>query len=107
MKKNIIAGIAMAMGILSVGALSASAADSCGKCADSQAVQQFTQETNALTSELKAKDIELRWLYSYDGIDVHKVNALEAQIKELKGKIDASASRLGISTCNRITVTPA
>jgi len=101
MKKNIIVGIAMALGMLTVGALSASAADLCGKCADSQAVQQFKQETDVLTSELKAKDIELRWLYSYDSIDMQKVNVVEAKIKELKEKINASASKLGIPACSR------
>lgn len=101
MNKKMIVGIAMAMGILSVGALSASAADSCGKCADKQAVQQFTQETASLTSELKAKDLELRALYGYDGIDIYKVNALEAEIKELKDKINASATKHGIPACSR------
>jgi len=53
MKKNMIVGIALAMGILSVGAISASAADTCGKCADNQAIQQFKQETDSVTSTLK------------------------------------------------------
>jgi peptidoglycan hydrolase CwlO-like protein len=101
MKKNLIVGIAMAMGILSIGAISASAADSCGKCADTLAVQQFTQETSALTNVLKAKDLELRGLYGYDGIDIHKVNALEAEIKELKNKINTSATKHGIPACSR------
>lgn len=101
MNKKMIVGIAMAIGILSVGALSASAADSCGKCADKQAVQQFTQETASLTSELKAKDIELREQYAYDGIDTHKVSALEEELKELKDKINAAAQKYGIPSCSR------
>ncbi|HEY3309076.1 MAG TPA: hypothetical protein VGJ93_11530 [Desulfuromonadaceae bacterium] len=101
MNKKTIVGIAMAMGILSVGALSASAADSCGKCADKQVVQQFNQETVGLTSALKAKDIELREQYSYDGIDTHKVGALEAELNELKGKIIAAAQKHGIPECCR------
>ncbi len=96
-----IVGIALAMGILSVGAISASAADTCGKCADNQAIQQFNQETDSVTSTLKAKDLELRALYGYDSIDIHKVNALEAEIKELKDKINASATKFGISACSR------
>ncbi len=96
-----IVGIALAMGILSVGAISASAADTCGKCADNQAIQQFNQETDSVTSTLKAKDLELRALYGYDSIDIHKVNALEAEIKELKDKINASATKIGIPACSR------
>lgn len=101
MKKTTIVGIAMAMGILAVGAISASAADSCGKCADKQAIQQFTQETAALTSALKAKDIELRVQYSYDGSDTSKVSALEEELKELKDKVNAAAQKHGIPACSR------
>lgn len=102
MKKKMIVGIAMAMGMLSVGAISASAAGSCcndGKCADKQVVQQFTQETAALSGALKAKDIELREQYSYDAINMNKVNDLEAELKELKGKIKVAADKYGLPTC--------
>ena len=99
MKKATIVG--MAMGILTVGAISASAADSCGKCVDKQAVQQFTQETAALTSALKAKDIELRVQYSYEGSDIRKVNALEEELKELKDRLNAAAQKYGIPACSR------
>ena len=101
MKKNMIVGIALAMGILSVGAISASAADTCDKCADKQAVEQFTQETGALSSELKVKYLELRGLYGYDSFDTRKASDLEAEIKELKDKINASATRYGIPACSR------
>jgi len=101
MKKNMIVGIALAMGILSVGALSASAAETCGKCAEQQAIQQFTQETAPLNSALKAKDLELREQNSYDSIDIHKVSALESELKELKDKINAAADKLGIPACSR------
>lgn len=102
MKKKMIVGIALAMGILSVGAISASAAGSCcndGKCTDKQIVQQFTLETATLSSTLKAKDIELRELYGYDAVDVRKVNELEAELKELKGKIKVVAEKYGILSC--------
>lgn len=101
MKKNTIIGMALAIGILSVGALTASAADTCGKCADNQAIQQFHQETDSLSDTLKAKDLELRGLYGYDGIDTRKVDELEAEIKELKTKINASATKLNIPACSR------
>lgn len=109
MKKNMVVGIAMAVGILTVGAISASASDSCGKCADKLAVQQFTQETVALTSALKAKDVELQEQYAYrdweggthEGIDVRKINALEMKMRELKDKINAAAQKNGIPACSR------
>ena len=102
MKKKMIVGIAMAMGMLSVGAVSASAGGSCcndGKCADKQVVQQFTQDTAELSSALKAKDIELREQYSYDGINMNKVNDLAAELKELKGRIKVAAEKQGLPAC--------
>lgn len=102
MKKNMIVGMALALGILSIGATSSLAANPCcgnGKCADKQTVQQFSQETSALSNTLKAKDLELRELYGYDGIDIRKVDELEAEIKDLKGKIKVVADKYGISSC--------
>lgn len=102
MNKNMIVGIALAMGILSVGAVSASAAGPCcgdGTCGDKLAAQQFTQETAALSKALKAKDLELRELNGYDSVDFRKTDALEAELKELKGKIRVIAAKYGISSC--------
>jgi peptidoglycan hydrolase CwlO-like protein len=102
MKKNMVVGIALAMGMLSVGAISASAAGSCcidGKCTDKQVVQQFLQETAGLGSALKAKDLELREVYGYDSIDIRKVNELEVEIKELKGKIKVVGEKYDIKSC--------
>ena len=102
MKKNLIVGIALALGVLSVGAVSASAASSCcneGKHADMQNVQQFSQETARLSNELKAKDIELREQYGFDGMDTNKVSVLEADIKELNGKIKLIAAKYDLQHC--------
>lgn len=101
MNKKMIVGIAMLTGILTGGALSASAAEPCGKCVDKQSVQQFTQETAKLSSALKAKDIELRDLNGYDSIDIHKVAKLEAELNDLKDKINAVAQKYGIPACSR------
>ncbi|MBT0663064.1 hypothetical protein KI809_02020 [Geobacter pelophilus] len=102
MKKNMILGMALVLGILSVGATSSLAANLCcdnGKCADKQVVQQFSQETAALSDTLKAKDLELRGLYGYEGFDLRKADVLEAEIKDLKGKIKVAADKYGISSC--------
>lgn len=104
MKKNLIVGIALALGVLSVGAASASAASSCcneGKHAGMQNVQQFSLETTKLSSELKAKDIELRQQYGFEGMDTNKVSALEADIKELKERIALIADKHNIQSCCR------
>jgi hypothetical protein len=98
MKKQVLQ-ITTVAGLLLFGSLSAFAADSYYKRADKQTVQQFTQETSALTSALKAKEAELRELSIYTMNDSHiapgpdygRISALEAEIKELKNKIDSVA----------------
>lgn len=102
MKKNMIVGIALAMGMLSGGAMTASAAGSCcsdGTCTDKQVVQKFLQETAGLDSALKARDLELRELYGNEGIDIRKADELEAEIKELKGKIRVVGKKYDIKPC--------
>jgi len=101
MKKKKIVVIAMVASILSFSALSASAAGSCGKCADSQSVQQFREETAALSATLKAKGIELREQYAYDSFDIHKVGKLESELKELNDKINTVAAKYGIPACSQ------
>ncbi len=104
MKKNMIVGMAMAMGILTVGALSASAADTdfnMVACADKQAHQQFNHETAGLASALKAKEIELKDLvYTEGAYDYRKANELENEVNELKGKINTAAQKHGIPACS-------
>jgi len=67
MKKNIIVGIAMAAGVLTMSAMSASAAGSCnGTCADQQSIQQFKQETSVLSGNVETLEAQLREQYTYD-----------------------------------------
>lgn len=99
MKRNMVVGIAMALGIISTGTVTSFASEFYSKCADKQAVEQFRYETNGLVSKVKQKDLELRELNAYDGIDINKVNALEADIKDLKEKINASANKYGVYSC--------
>lgn len=103
MKKRIVVGIALALGILSMGAVSASAAPSCcdgsKRCADKQVVGKFEQENAGTASALKAKELELRGLYVYDSIDPHRMADLEDQIKELKTQLNQEAKKSGILPC--------
>lgn len=104
MKKHTITGMALMLGILSAGAVSASAAGSCcvdGKCSDKPIVQQFTKETAELRSALKAKDIELRELAGYDTFDTRKQQALEDEMKELRSRISAVGQKYDIPPCCR------
>jgi hypothetical protein len=121
MKKNIIMNIAIIAGMLSFGVLSASAADSfvsetnstpcfnsasdsCGSSLDQQAVKKFLQETAALASALKAKEIELSEQNvstvsesnSVPGFDNGKTSKLESEIKELEDRIKAAAQKYGV-----------
>ena len=104
MNKNMIVGIAVAMGMLSASVLSASAAVSCcgdSQCSDTQDHQQFTKETAALSSAFKAKDIKLRELALSETYDTWQAAALETDLKELKAKINTVAEKHGISACCR------
>lgn len=104
MKKSLFISMAVLVGMFSFGALSVLAADSFGYCMDKQAAQQFTQETAALSSALKAKEAELsdQNVYSIgeasrtSSPDYGKINTLESEIKELKNKINASAKKYGV-----------
>lgn len=104
MKKQAMIVAALAMGMFSVGAISASAGDSCcseGKCTDKQTVQKVVQETAGTASTLKAKEIQQRELYGFDGFDPAKAAELEAEIKGLKNKIKAVEEKHGVSSCCR------
>lgn len=102
MKRKTVVGIALMLGMLVTGSAHAAGCATCGeggKCKDPQAVQQFRNETAALATELKAKDGELRSVYATDSIDTNRVEALEAEIKEIKTKIHAVSDRLSIPPC--------
>lgn len=104
MKKKTVVGIALAVGMLSMGAVSAStaAASSCcngSKCADRQAIEGFDREATETTDTLKAKELELRELYGYDGIDANKVAELQSEIQGLRANIKVVAGRYDILSC--------
>lgn len=102
MNKQLIVGTALALGVLSMGALSASAATSCcngSNSADQQAVQQFSRESAGLSDALRAKNIELRQQYALEGIDPGKISALETELTALKEQLAVVAEKFGIKPC--------
>ncbi len=102
MKKNIIVGIAMAAGVLTMSAMSASAAGSCnGTCADQQSIQQFKQETSVLSGNVESIEAQIREQYSNDSIDIRKIDELEAQLKTLKDRIEVFALKYNIPKCSQ------
>jgi hypothetical protein len=98
MKRNLIAGFAMAVGLLSLNPFPASAAET-GKCLDKVAMQQFAQETAPLVSSLKAKELEFGKQYAYEGAGLIDVSQLQAEIKELKSQIKTAAKQKGLEPC--------
>ncbi len=60
----------------------------------------FRQNTADLREQLKVKDLELRGLYAYDGIDIRRVDELEGDIKGIKAKIRSVAANMNLESCN-------
>ena len=121
MKNNIIMNIAIVVGMLSFGVLSASAADSFisetnsvpgfdsavdsgGSSLGKQDVNKFLLETATLASALKAKEIELSEQNVYTvsesnsvpGFYNSKTSTLKSEIKEIKDRIKAAAQKYGV-----------
>ncbi len=104
MRKNMVIGIAMAVGMLSFGALTASAAGSgmnMDNCADKQVNQQFTQETAGLVAALNARNDELRSQnYTEGPANLLKTDVLKKEVTELKNQINAAALKHGVKMCS-------
>ena len=98
MKRNLVAGFAMAVGLLSLNAFPASAAETT-KCKNNAAMQQFALETAPLVSSLKAKELELRKQHAYEGGGLIDVNQLQSEIKDLKSQIKTAAKQKGLEPC--------
>ncbi|QEM67158.1 hypothetical protein FO488_02605 [Geobacter sp. FeAm09] len=106
MKRDLVMGIAIALGVLSIGVVSASAATtaSCcneeGACLDKSSAQQYKQETAALSDAVRVKEIELSQLLGYDSTII-EARQLEAEIKELKDRIGVVAQKHAMQDCCR------
>lgn len=70
------------------------------KVVPTETLNKFRQHTAGLREQLKAKDLELRGLYAYDGLDTRRVAELEGDIKEIKAKIRSVAASMNLEPCN-------
>lgn len=70
------------------------------KAISADTLNKFRQQTVDLREQLKAKDLELRGLYAYDGIDMRRVDELEGDIKEIKAKLRSVAVSMNLEPCN-------
>jgi peptidoglycan hydrolase CwlO-like protein len=58
---------------------------------NAETLNKFRQQTAGLREQLKEKELELRWLYGYESLNVSEVDRLEANIREIKAKIKSLA----------------
>ncbi|GFO70810.1 hypothetical protein GMLC_43890 [Geomonas limicola] len=100
MKKSLIVALALTLGVASFGVAQASGGSCCqnGPCPQ-QAAQHTGAAVDQLAQAVKAKDLELRRLYSDDTIDPHQVDKVEGELKELQGQLRAAAHKQGAPSC--------
>ncbi|QEM68855.1 hypothetical protein FO488_12280 [Geobacter sp. FeAm09] len=65
-----------------------------------ETLNKFRQHTTDLREQLKAKDLALRSLYTYDGLDTRRVVELEEDIKGIKAKIRSVAAGMNLTVIN-------
>ncbi|GFO58386.1 hypothetical protein GMST_07110 [Geomonas silvestris] len=100
MKKSLIVAVALTLGVASFGVAQASGGSCCqnGPCTQ-QAAQLSGAGVDELTQEVKAKELELRRIYTDDTIDPHQVGKVEGELKELKGQLRGVAQKQGVPPC--------
>lgn len=59
-----------------------------------ETVKQFRQNTASLKEKLSGKELELRQEYSYEGINMRRIDELEGEIRAIKEKIKSVARDL-------------
>jgi len=100
MKNNVMALLLVAAILAFGGVAFAETGQASVKTISADALNKFRQHTVDLREQLKAKDLELRGLYAYDGIDMRRVDELEGDIKEIKAKIRSVAASMNLEPCN-------
>jgi len=99
MKKSLIAALALTLGIAGFGVAHASAGSCCqnGSCTQ-QAAGVSSAGVDAAAQAVRAKELELRRIYSDDTIDPHQVDKVEGELKVLQGELRA-AQKQGVPPC--------
>ncbi|AJE03604.1 nucleotide exchange factor GrpE [Geobacter pickeringii] len=100
-RKSIIA-VTAALGIFAGGMAYAGGCDMCGKeagCNNDQSVQQYQQATEQLRARTKSLDLAIRTEYSYNQVNIQRIEALEKQLKEAKAELRAQAEKYNVPTC--------
>jgi hypothetical protein len=100
MKNKVMALVLVAAVLAFGGAAFAETGQVSVKAISADTLNKFRQQTVDLREQLKAKDLELRGLYSYEGIDTWRVAALEEDIKGIKAKIRSVAASMNLEPCN-------
>lgn len=100
MKNKIMASILVTAVLAFGGVALAETGQTNVKAISADTLTKFRQQTVDLREQLKAKDLELRGLYAYDGIDMRRVDELEGDIKEIKTKIRSVAASMNLEPCN-------
>lgn len=102
MNRNAIVTLAAALGIFTGGMAYAAGCGMCGKdagCNHDQSVQGFQEATQGLRDHVKRTDIALRNEYSFNRINMHRVDELERELKGLKAQLRAEAGKYGVPSC--------
>lgn len=100
-RKSIIA-VAAALGIFAGGMAYAAGCDMCGKeagCNHDQSVQQYQQATEQLRERAKSLDLAIRTEYSYNQVNIQRIEGLERQLKAAKSELKAQADKYNVPTC--------
>lgn len=98
MKRNVVAGFALALGLLSLNPVASFAADR-SNCAKQAAMQEFAKETAPLAQSLRAKELELRKQHAYEGVALIDFSQLQAEVKDLQSQMRSAARDKGLEPC--------
>ena len=100
MRKNMLAFVVVAVVLALNGVVYAEDSTANVKVISAETLNKFRQHTTDLREQLKAKDLELRGLYAYEGLDTWRVAELEEDLKGIKARIKSVAVSMNLEPCN-------
>jgi len=93
--KTITVAVAVSLTVSGVVYAGGTSVDPCVS-ASAETVKQFRQNTSDLRGQLSVKELELRQEYSYEGIDMRRIEVIEGEIREIRDKIKTAARKLSL-----------